>query len=155
MTDEFEKWGYEAARRSLDKQEALIGELRTRTGVLLATSAVASSLLSQEAFQDPRPKFLAVAALVAFVGTIGACLFLLHPKQDLAFGPEGIALYEMLRIKSEQEDLYRQMAFELGCCWDFNSRQIEALMRVFTFAAGAFLLQTLSLAALVGDTILR
>lgn len=155
MTDEFEKWGYEAALRSLDKQERLLEELRTRTGVLLATSSVVTSLLSQEAFQDPRPRFLAVATLVAFVGTTGACLFLLHPKQDLAFGPEGTVLYETLGVKGEREAFLRQATFELGRRWDSNSRRIDVLTRVFTFAAGAFLLQTLSLVALLGDTILH
>lgn len=155
MTDEFEKLGYEAALRSLDKQERLLEELRTRTGVLLATSSVASSLLSQEAFQGPRPSFLVVVALIAFVGATAACLFVLHPKQDLVFASESVALYKTLHAEGETEDFHRQMTFELGCCWDSNSGRIEVLMRVFTFAAGAFLLQALSLVALVGDTILR
>ena len=38
MVGEFEKLAYEAALRGLDKQEALLEELRSRTGVLLAAS---------------------------------------------------------------------------------------------------------------------
>lgn len=37
MAGEFEKLAYEAALRGLDKQERLLEELRTRTGMLLAT----------------------------------------------------------------------------------------------------------------------
>ena len=65
MTGEFEKLAYEAALRGLDKQEGLLEELRTRTGVLLAASSLAASFLGQQAFRHPSPKGLAIAALVA------------------------------------------------------------------------------------------
>lgn len=71
------------------------------------------------------------------------------------FGPEGTVLYETLGVKGEREAFLRQATFELGRRWDSNSRRIDVLTRVFTFAAGAFLLQTLSLVALLGDTILH
>jgi hypothetical protein len=45
MAGEFEKLAYEAALRGLDKQENLLEELRTRTGVLLAASSLAASFL--------------------------------------------------------------------------------------------------------------
>jgi hypothetical protein len=47
MAGEFEKLAYEAALRGLDKQEGLLEELRTRTGVLLAASSLAASFLGQ------------------------------------------------------------------------------------------------------------
>lgn len=53
MTGEFEKLAYEAALRSLDKQERLLEEMRARTGVLLAASSVAITLLGQKAFRNP------------------------------------------------------------------------------------------------------
>lgn len=43
MAGEFEQLAYEAALRSLDKQERLLEELRARTGVLLAASSIAAS----------------------------------------------------------------------------------------------------------------
>jgi hypothetical protein len=43
MAGEFEKLAYEAALRGLDKQEGLLEQLRTRTGVLLAASSLAAS----------------------------------------------------------------------------------------------------------------
>jgi hypothetical protein len=70
MAGEFEKLAYEAALRGLDKQENLLEELRTRTGVLLAASSLAASFLGQQAFQNPSPRGLAITALVAFVATI-------------------------------------------------------------------------------------
>jgi hypothetical protein len=65
MAGEFEKLAYEAALRGLDKQEGLLEELRTRTGVLLAASSLAASFLGQQAFQNPSPRGLAITALVA------------------------------------------------------------------------------------------
>jgi hypothetical protein len=35
---------YEEARRALDDQEALVNELRARTGVLIAAAAVSTSI---------------------------------------------------------------------------------------------------------------
>jgi len=77
VAGEFEKLAYEAALRGLDKQEGLLEELRTRTGVLLAASSLAASFLGQRAFQDPSPRGLAITALVAFVISIGASVYML------------------------------------------------------------------------------
>jgi hypothetical protein len=45
MHDDLARLAYEASLRSLDKQEELLGELRSRTGLLLAASSVAASFL--------------------------------------------------------------------------------------------------------------
>ena len=84
----------------------------------------------------------------------GACVFILHPKQDLVFVPRGLALYETIYAADKTGDLYWQVAYDLESRWAHNAKGIEALTRAFTFAAGAFLMQTLSLVALLGDTIL-
>src|SRR4051794_32524508 len=68
---EYERLAFDAALRALDKQEALLDELRSRTGALLAASALAASFLGGEAFKDPSPVPAAVA-LIAFVTSIGA-----------------------------------------------------------------------------------
>ena len=51
----FERLAYEAAQRALDKQERLLEELRSRTGLLLAAASLAASFLGREAF-DGNPK---------------------------------------------------------------------------------------------------
>jgi hypothetical protein len=94
MAGEFEKLAYEAALRGLDKQEGLLEELRSRTGVLLAASSLAASFLGQRAFQNPSPRGLAIAALVAFVVSIAASVFILLPKKNLIFAEAGAGLYE-------------------------------------------------------------
>jgi len=40
---EYERLAFDAALRALDKQESVLDELRSRTGVLLAASALAAS----------------------------------------------------------------------------------------------------------------
>lgn len=154
MSGDFEKLAYEAALRGLDKQESLLDDLRVRTGALLATSSLAASFLGQEAFQDPRPGFIAIVALVAFVAATGACLFILHPKEDLVFAPESVALHKALYAADGMGGVYQGLAYDLERLWASNSKGIEELTRAFTFAAGAFLLQTLSLVGLLSDTIL-
>lgn len=76
MVGEFEKLAYEAALRGLDKQEGQLEELRARTGVLLAASSLAASFLGQQAFRHPHPRVLAVAALLAFVVSMGSSVFI-------------------------------------------------------------------------------
>ena len=43
----YERLAYEAAQRALDKQERLIDELRSRTGLLLAAASLAASFLGR------------------------------------------------------------------------------------------------------------
>jgi hypothetical protein len=77
---EFERLAYESGVRALDKQEALLEELRGRTGILLAASALAASFLGESAFRDA--SWLAAVALVAFVVSIAASVFVLVPRSN-------------------------------------------------------------------------
>jgi hypothetical protein len=155
LVGEFEKLTYDAALRGLDKQEGLLEELRTRTGVLLAASSLAASFLGQQAFRDPDPRGLAISALVAFVVSIGASLFILLPKKNLVFAETGAGLYEGLyAVRDDMPEVYRQLAYELDRFWDSNDKRINWLTRVFTGAASALVVEILSLATLLGDNIL-
>jgi len=77
---ELERLAYDAALRALDKQEALLDELRGRTGILLAASALAASFLGDSAVREPNV-LLAAVALGAFVLTIAASVFILVPRR--------------------------------------------------------------------------
>jgi hypothetical protein len=150
MTERAEKLSYEAAQAALDKQEKLLEELRARAGVLLATSCLATSFLGQQVFQDPRPKILAAIALIAFAVATTACVFILHPKQDLIFVSEPDAMYGEPPARAE---VYRQIANHLTSYWESNNRGIEGLIKAFGLAAVSLLAQIFSLIALLGDTI--
>jgi hypothetical protein len=155
MDGEFEKLAYEAALRGLDKQEGLLEELRSRTGVLLAASSLAASFLGQQAFQDPNPRGLAIASLGAFVISIAASVFILLPKKDLIFAETGSGLYEGLYdVRHDMPEIYRRLAYDLDRFWESNDEKIRWLTRTYTVAAASIVVEILSLAALLGDTIL-
>lgn len=154
MVGEFEKLAYEAALRGLDKQEGLLAEMRARTGVLLAASSLAASFLGQQAFRNPSPRGLVITALVAFVVSIGASVFILLPKKNLIFAEAGAGLYEGLyAVRSDMPEVYRRLAYDLDRFWDSNDKKIKWLTRAYTVAASALVLEILSLAGLLGDNI--
>lgn len=155
MAAEFEKLAYEAALRGLDKQEGLLEELRTRTGVLLAASSLAASFLVQQAFRYPTPKAVAVAALAAFVISTGASIFILLPKRSFIFAAAGKDLYEgFYVVRSDMAEVYRRLAYDLHRFWDSNERKVRRLSRVFALAAGSLAVEILALAALLGDSLI-
>ena len=155
MPGEFEKLAYGAALRGLDKQESLLEELRTRTGVLLAASSLAASFLGQQAFQDPSPRALAISALFAFVVSISASVLILMPRENLFFSEAGAGLYEGLyAIRDDIAEVYRRLAYELDCIWDSNNMAIARLTLTYRVAAGALVVEIVSLTALLGDNLL-
>jgi hypothetical protein len=85
---ELERLAYETALRALDKQEAVLDEIRGRTGILLAASALAAPFLGDSAFRDPS-LILAIVALAAFVLTTGGSIFILLSRPDLVFSLSG------------------------------------------------------------------
>ena len=155
MTAEFERLAYEAALRSLDKQETYVEELRARTGVLLAASSLAASFLGQQAFQSPSPRALVVAALFAFVLSIGTNVFILLPKQRLIFAQKGSGFYEDgFPIRDDLPEVYRRLTYQLDRLWRGNDKRIEWLARAFVVAAAALVIEVLALAALILGNIL-
>jgi hypothetical protein len=155
MSAEFEKVIYEAALRELDKQEGLVGELRTRTNTLLAASSLAASFLGQEALGSPSSSALAVAALIAFVVAVASSVFVLLPKRKLVFATAGTRAYEALYEKRDDMPMvYRQLAHELDGLWLSNDSEIASLIRAYTLAALSSVLELLFLAALTWGTVL-
>jgi hypothetical protein len=76
----YERLAYEAAQRALDKQERLLEELRSRTGLLLAAASLAASFLGREAFARDPKRGLAALAVLAFLLAVGTNVYILLPK---------------------------------------------------------------------------
>jgi hypothetical protein len=151
---EFEKLAYEAALRSLDKQERVLEELRARTGVLLGASSLAAAFLGQSAFGDPEPLAFAVIALVAFVISIVSSVYVLIPKKDLIFAEVGGGLYEGLyAFRDDMGEVYRRLAYQLDRFWESNDTTIARLSRTYGIAASALIVEILSLAAILSGNI--
>ena len=122
---------YEASLRSLDKQEEAVAELRSRTGLLLATSSLAASLLGERAIGDGSFA-LVLAALAAFAVSVAASLYVLLPTRDLVFSQKGSSVYEELF-----EFSHRRLAYALDGVWDANNPRLDRLRSWFRLAVVA------------------
>ncbi len=101
---EFERLASETAQRALDKQEAVLDELRSRCSVLIAASALSASFLGDDAFRDP-PWTLAALALLAFVVSMAASVQVLVPRRNtFVFTLSGTALYEGSRYDLVEQE---------------------------------------------------
>jgi hypothetical protein len=155
VTAEFERLAYEAALRSLDKQEGLLDEMRARTGALMAVSSLAASFLGQQAFQGSNPRGLVIAVLLAFVVSISLDIFILLPKQGLIFMQKGAGVYEeFFLIREDMPEVYRRLTYDLDRFWKSNDTKIQRLRRAFTVAAVALVTEILALAMLLAGNIL-
>jgi hypothetical protein len=152
---EFERLAYDSALRALDKQEALLDEVRGRTGILLAASALAASFLGNSAFRDPNAA-LAAIALGAFVLTIAASVFILIPRTNqFVFSLSGPNVYVgLFEFKTDLAEVYRRLAYDLERFWTANDAKLRPLFRAFRFAAAALVVEILALVALVSDRLI-
>jgi hypothetical protein len=143
---------YEASVRALEDQERELEQLRTRAGVVLATSAVAASFLGSSLTNSN--SVLAGLALVAFVVVIGACVYVLTPKEKLVFSLSGQVLYESLEaIDHDETEVHRRLAYWLEGFWQDNDSKIDTVNKYFTAAGGALLVEVVLGVAAVRGTI--
>jgi hypothetical protein len=155
MEPTYERLAYEAAQRALDKQERLIEELRSRTGLLLAAASLAASFLGGEAFAGTPPRGLAVLALSAFLVAVGASVYILLPKIDrFVFALQGGRLYERLyAARDDLAEVYRSLAYDLDDFWDDNDDELQKLFRAFRLGAAGLATEIVALIAVVSGNL--
>ena len=151
---EYERLAYDAALRALDKQERVLDELRGRTGILLAASALAASFLGREAFADPSP-VLAVPALLTFVATIACSVFILVPRQEqFVFSLSGPRLYEgLFEVRDDLSEVHRRLTYDMHAIWRTNDARLQPLFNAYRLGAAALVTEILALATLVSGSI--
>lgn len=155
MAGDLEQLAYDASLRALDKQERLLEELRARTGILLAASALAASFLGRDAFGDSDSTVVVVVALAAFVVSIVASVYILMPKRDLVFSQSGPALYEGLyEFREDAPEAHRRLAYEQYRFWESNDGKMRSLFGAYRLAAIALVVEILALVALVSGTLI-
>src|SRR4051812_49929800 len=118
MAASLEELAYESSLRSLDRQEALVDELRARTGLLLAVASLAATLGGRASLNStPRVELLVIG--LAFVVSIAACLFILIPKKNrFFFSVSGPAVYEELfEFIDVMPGILRRLSFQLEPVW--------------------------------------
>jgi hypothetical protein len=71
---------YRSCAQALVQQESSLNELRSRTGTLLAANAVTASFLGAVALKDGRLATAAGLAVICFVLSLAAALYILLPR---------------------------------------------------------------------------
>jgi hypothetical protein len=128
---------FEAATRALDKQERVLEELRSRTGVLLAASSLAAAFLGRPALDDARD-VLAVIALLAFATSIAASVYVLLPKSTFYFALSGQYVFENLyAYRDDTAEIYRRLVYDMQRFWDTNDVVMRRHLLAFRVAAAA------------------
>jgi len=153
MPDDLARLAYEASLRRLDKQEASLSELRSRTGLLLAASSLAASFLGRPAL-DAEPFFLAVVAFAAFAISIAASLYVLLPQKAFVFSLVGSNVYEELyEFRDDLSEVRRRLAYDLDRFWEANDRAMQAVFRAFRVATAALGAEIVLLLAALSGTL--
>jgi hypothetical protein len=145
---------YESSLRSLDRQEALVDELRARTGLLLGVASLAATLGGRTTLSStPRIELFVIG--VAFVISIGACLFILVPKKNrFFFSVSGPAVYEALfEFRSDMREIWRRLSYDLDRFWQHNDEVMQPLFRAYWTAASALVIEIGALLAAVGGNL--
>jgi hypothetical protein len=134
---------YSAAIRALDLQERALGELRQRTGTLLAASSLTASFLGAQTIQHTDSLgVLEGLALLGLAGSIGSATYVLLPKREFVFSVNAITQYEALfEIRDDDEEVRRRLLYWVEGLWDDNQTKIDDLSRYFLAAAVALVLQ--------------
>jgi hypothetical protein len=83
VAEGYEEIAYRESERMIATQIQSFDELRSRTGLLLAATAVTGSFLGAAALErDHDLNGLGILALLVFAIGIGACLYVLWPQRD-------------------------------------------------------------------------
>ena len=145
---------FDAGTRALDKQEHVLEELRSRTGVLLAASSLAVAVLGRPALNEAS-NVLAVVALGAFALSIAASVYVLLPKPTFYFALSGQHVFENLyEYRQDTAEIYRRLIYDLQRFWDDNDAVMQRLLLGFRVAAASLAVEVLSLLAAISGTIL-
>lgn len=135
---------HDYARQLLAQQLARLRELRSRTGALLAASAVASSFLGANAVESRGFGLLGALGLAAFATTLLASTWVLMPRRGLVFGLDGPAIYAALwDYRDDPVEVDRRLAYWLHRYHGRNEAAIARLHAWFGVAATALLVGVL------------
>jgi hypothetical protein len=136
-TGGLEGLAFELSLRTLSQQEAVLDELRRRTGVLLTATAVVTSFLGARALQDATYKWLTVPGLLAAAISILASVYVLTPKANLNFAIHGAAMYEYFFLAGDDlNEAHRTLAYWNREMWAANEKVIYRLVALFRVACG-------------------
>jgi hypothetical protein len=138
MAEELEVLALGFARDALDKQDAVLAELRARTGTLLAASSIVASFLGATAIGRDGLSLWSVAALIALAASLALCVVILLPRSDLSFSLDGPRVYEELyEFRGNPLEVHHRLAYDLRRRHEDNQEIVERLFGTFRLACGS------------------
>jgi hypothetical protein len=151
VATDFEELAYDLSMRALSQQENLLTEVRERTGLLLAATAVATSLLGGRALDDGERTVIDLVAIALALLSLVLSVYVLAPKRDLTFAIDGPAVYEYFADEQTGlSDARLDLAYWNREAWEANQVIIDGLIRFFKWACyalvGAVVLWSVGLA---------
>lgn len=145
---------YDVGVRALDHQDRLLDELRARTGTLLAAASIVASFLGATAIDRAGLGVVGIAALIAFITSICACVYVLLPKRSLVLSLSGTVLIEQaLAAELDLAETYRYLAYWTEEFRAANVATVNALFTWYRVAVFALLVEVCLWAAQLGGTI--
>jgi hypothetical protein len=126
---------YELSLRSLTQQEAALNELRSRTGVLLAATAIAIALLGGRALEDGGRTVIDLAGGTLAILSFMLSVFVLAPKRDFAFVVDAGEVHDTFtREGVGLDDAHAALVYWNREAWEENQLVIDGLVRAFRWA---------------------
>ena len=126
--------GYELSQSAISEQSERLGELRGRTGTLLAAASLAASFLGGQVIRAGDVGVVGGLALLGYLVCVGACIKVLLPHR-LVFAFRGSALIDAARETGN--DLEATLEAATGWFEAFledNRIELERLTRWYTIA---------------------
>jgi hypothetical protein len=142
---------YDLSLRGLTQQEASLNELRTRTGVLLAATAIAIALLGGRSLDDGARTAVDLAGVGLAVTSFLLSVFVLAPKAHYVAMPDAAAVNEYFTQQQvDPTEAMQALVFWNREMWEENQATIDRLVLAFRWAClalvGAVVLWSLGLA---------
>lgn len=131
---------YEEAKRALDDQERAVGELRSRSGALIASAAITTSFFGGQALTRHHLHALGWIAVGCFVLLGAAVVAILWPRSDWEFD---LSPQDFIATYLEPADgdalplpmIRRDLALHMGASANANRQQLLMLTTIFRIAA--------------------
>ena len=135
-----EQEAHRMAARALEQQERAVTELRARAGTLFTVSVLVGSFLGGQVLARDGLSIWIALALIAFGVSAILCIYVLLPKDDLAFSLDGSGVYEVLYdFRYNEEELHRRLAYWLRIFREANHQVLKRAGKAFEIAGFALL----------------
>lgn len=144
MATSIQELTYELSLGALNQQESSLNELRSRTGVLLAATAIAIALLGGRVLDDGARTAIDLAGVALAIFSFLLSVFVLAPKSRYVVTIDAAAVHEYFKQqKVDVSEAMEALVYSNREVWEENQVTIDGLVRAFRWAC-------LSLVAAVG-----